>query len=60
MEYNDIFISENQIKSIYGRNNLNNYIGKNNFEQIYIKNKELDFNERIQYSTLLTLLLTIV
>lgn len=43
-------IDENQIKSVYGRNNLNNYINKNNFEQIYKKNEELDFNEGIQYS----------
>lgn len=48
--YNDVFIDENQIKSVYGRNNLDNYINKNNFEQIYKKNKELDFNEGIQYS----------
>lgn len=48
--YNDVFIAENQIKSVYGRNNLDNYIGRNNFEQIYKKNKELDFNEGIQYS----------
>lgn len=48
--YNDVFIDENQIKSVYGRNNLDNYINKNNFEQIYKKNKELDFNEGIRYS----------
>lgn len=48
--YNNVFIDENQIKSVYGRNNLDNYINKNNFEQIYKKNEELDFNERIQYS----------
>jgi hypothetical protein len=48
--YNDVFINENQIKSVYGRNNLDNYINKNNFKQIYKKNKELDFNEGIQYS----------
>ena len=48
--YNNVFIDENQIKSVYGRNNLNNYINKNNFEQIYKKNEELDFNEGIQYS----------
>ena len=35
--YNNVFIDENQIKSVYGRNNLNNYINKNNFEQIYKK-----------------------
>lgn len=48
--YNNVFIDENQIKSVYGRNNLNNYINKNNSEQIYKKNEELDFNEGIQYS----------
>ena len=48
--YNDVFIDENQIKSVYGRNNLDDYINKNNFEQIYKKNEELDFNEGIQYS----------
>lgn len=48
--YNDVFIDENQIKSVYGRNNLDNYINSNNFEHIYKKNEELDFNEGIQYS----------
>ena len=46
--YNNVFIDENQIKSVYGRNNLNNYIKKNDFEEIY-KKEEPDFNERIQY-----------
>ena len=46
--YNDVFIDENQIKSVYGRNNLNNYIKKNSFEEIY-KKEESDFNEWIQY-----------
>ena len=35
--YNDVFIDENQIKSAYGRNNLETYLKNNNFEQIYIK-----------------------
>lgn len=48
--YNDVFIDENQIKSVYGRNNLDNYINRNNFEKIYTKNEELDFNKGIQYS----------
>ena len=48
--YNNVFIDENQIKSVYGRNNLTNYLNRNNFELIYQKNKELDFNEGIQYS----------
>lgn len=47
--YNDVFIDENQIKSVYGRNNLSNYIKNNNFELIYKKGTS-DFNERIQYS----------
>ena len=46
--YNDIFIDENQIKSVYGRNNLDNYLKKNSFEEIY-KKEESDFNEGIQY-----------
>ncbi len=47
--YNNVFIDENQIKSVYGRNNLSNYIKNNNFELIYKKGTS-DFNERIQYS----------
>lgn len=35
--YNNKYICENQIKSIYGRNNLQEYIKINNFEQIYKK-----------------------
>ena len=48
--YNDVFIDENQIKSVYGRNNLLNYLKSNHFEKIYEKNRESDFNEGIQYS----------
>lgn len=33
--YNDEYINENQIKSVYGRNDLKNYLEINNFEQIY-------------------------
>lgn len=47
--YNNIFIDEHQIKSVYGRNNLEKYLKVNNFEKIY-KKEELDFNEGIQYS----------
>ena len=47
--YNDVFIDENQIKSVYGRNRLSNYIKNNNFEKIYTKKESSDFNERIQY-----------
>lgn len=32
--YNNIYICENQIKSIYGKNNLNRYISKNNFKRL--------------------------
>ena len=35
--YNNKYIEENQIKSVYGRNNLQNYLIINNFEQIYKK-----------------------
>lgn len=47
--YKQGFISENQIKSIYGRNNLSNYLENNKFEIVY-KKEESDFNEGIQYS----------
>ena len=50
--YNDVYIDENQIKSVYGRNNLNNYIKNNNLEQIYDKNKASTLNEGIQYSNI--------
>lgn len=33
--YNDEYIKENQIKSVYGRNDLENYLKINDFEQIY-------------------------
>ena len=48
--YNNVFIDENQIKSVYERRNLSNYLKNNNFDEIYTKNKESDFNEGIQYS----------
>lgn len=51
--YNDVFIDENQIKSVYGRNNLNKYLRDNNFEEIY-KKEDVDFNEGIQYSNVAT------
>lgn len=35
--YNNKYIEENQIKSIYGRNNLKKYLKINKFEQIYKK-----------------------
>lgn len=46
--YNDVYIDENQIKSAYGRNNLERYIKNNNFEKIYTK-KGTTLNERVQY-----------
>lgn len=49
--YNDVFIDENHIKSAYGKNNLDNYLNKNNFEVIY-KKEDSDFNEGIQYSNI--------
>lgn len=47
--YKEEFVNENQIKSIYGRNNLYKYIENNKLELVY-KKEELDFNEGIQYS----------
>lgn len=49
--YNDVYIDENQIKSVYGKNNLERYIKNNKFEQIY-KKEDLDFNEGVQYSNI--------
>lgn len=46
--YNDVYIDENQIKSAYGRNNLERYIKNNNFEKIYTK-KGTTLNEGVQY-----------
>lgn len=46
--YNDVYIDENQIKSAYGRNNLEKYLKNNNFEKIYTK-KGITLNERVQY-----------
>ena len=49
--YNDLFIDENQIKSAYGKNNLEKYIQNNNLEKIYEK-KGITLNERVQYSNI--------
>ena len=46
--YNDVYIDENQIKSAYGKNNLERYIKNNNFEKIYTK-KGTTLNEGVQY-----------
>ena len=48
--YNNVFINENQIQSVYGKNNLEKYLEKNNLEKIYTKKEGSDFNEGIQYS----------
>lgn len=37
--YNNVIINENQISSVYGHSNLENYLAKNNFEKIYEKNR---------------------
>lgn len=36
--YNDVFIEENQIKTVYGHKNLDGYLKYNDFEKIYKKN----------------------
>ena len=45
---NGVFIDENHIKSVYGRNNLKKYLETNKFEQIYSK-KGTTLNEGVQY-----------
>ena len=45
--YNDVYIDENQISSVYGKNNLEQYLARNNFEQIY-KKRETALNEGFQ------------
>lgn len=47
--YNNVYIDENQIKSVYGRNNLEKYIKDNNFEIIYNKIEASALNEGVQY-----------
>lgn len=48
--YNNIYIKENQITSVYGKRNLQNYIKNNNFKIIY--KKGITLNERVQYSNI--------
>lgn len=48
--YNDVYIEENQITSVYGKRNLDNYIKNNKFKLIYKKGTTL--NERVQYSNI--------
>ncbi len=35
--YNNVYIDENHILSVYGKDNLDYYLSKNNFEKIYEK-----------------------
>ena len=35
--YNDVFIDENQIKTVYGKDNLENYLKENSLDKIYEK-----------------------
>lgn len=46
--YNDVYIDENQIKSVYGKSNLGEYLKRNNFERVYTK-KGIALNEGIQF-----------
>lgn len=48
--YNNIYIKENQIMSVYGKRNLKNYIKSNNFKLVY--KKGITLNERVQYSNI--------
>ncbi len=36
--YNNVYIDENQILSVYGKKNLENYLERNNFQCVYQKN----------------------
>lgn len=49
--YNDVYIDENQIKSVYGKKNLQDYIARNNFQKIYEK-KGIALNEGVQFSNI--------
>ena len=46
--YNNVYIDENQILSVYGKSNLENYLQKNNYQKIYPK-KGTTLKERVQY-----------
>lgn len=46
--YNNIYINENQIKSVYGKRNLIKYLKNKNFEKIHTK-KGTALNERVRY-----------
>ena len=47
-KYNDVYINENQIKSVYGKKNLDKYISRNEYEIIY-KKRGTAFNAEVQY-----------
>lgn len=49
--YNDVYIDENHITSVYGKKNLQNYLANNNFEKVDTK-KGTALNEGVQYSNI--------
>ena len=49
--YNDVYIDENQILSVYGKKNLQSYLENNGFELVY-KKRETALNEGVQYSNI--------
>lgn len=49
--YNNVYIDENHITSVYGKKNLQNYLDNNNFTEIDIK-KGTALNEGVQYSNI--------
>lgn len=46
--YNDVYIDENQILSVYGKKNLEGYLKRNGYEKIDMK-KGTALNERVQF-----------
>ncbi len=46
--YNDVHLDENQLKSVYGKNNLDTYIKNNSLEKIYQKERAVSKPE-VQY-----------
>ena len=49
--YNDVYIDENQIQSVYGKKNLASCLARNNFQKIYEK-KGTALNEGVQFSNI--------
>lgn len=45
--YNNVYIDENQILSVYGRKNLDSYLSKNQFECIYKKGTALNLGTQL-------------